>query len=46
MFERMAQLYEHIGDLVLQGDVRKTTEAYQEAPWTTRAIKRANVYGG
>ncbi|CAK9050337.1 unnamed protein product [Durusdinium trenchii] len=31
MFERMAQLYEHIGDLVLQGDVRKTTEAYQEA---------------
>lgn len=31
LFQRMAALYEHIGDLVALGDVDATTKAYQEA---------------
>ena len=30
LFQRMAALYEHIGDLVALGDVDATTKAYQE----------------
>ena len=30
-FQRMATLYEHLGDLVLKGDASATTEVYQEA---------------
>mmetsp|Transcript_45260 Transcript_45260/g.105617 ORF Transcript_45260/g.105617 Transcript_45260/m.105617 type:complete len:1013 (-) Transcript_45260:29-3067(-) len=31
LFQRMASLYEHIGDLVQLGDAEATTKAYQEA---------------
>jgi len=31
LFQRMAALYEHVGDLVKLGDVDATTQAYQEA---------------
>ena len=31
LFQKMAALYEHIGDLVALGDADATTKAYQEA---------------
>lgn len=31
LFQKMAALYEHIGDLAAQNDAEATTRAYQEA---------------